>query len=269
MVFMFKAGDKQDPNNFRTLFIQCPFLKTFMAVVQNRLSKLAEANNILPGEQFGFRDSLSCSSAVCIFYETIRKRLDEGKNTYVSFLDLRKAFDRIDRRLLFRKLIALGIPTGFTKIIEYIYSKIKVSIKNEGKFSEEFVTSTGVPQGCPLSPLMYIIFASDMKNWLKHKGIFLADVNLKFIQYADDIALLADSEGDLQMGLNNISTYLKENHLQINVTKTKVMNFHRGGEKIHKFTLDGEDIETVKTFKYLGFYLSPQLSWTNHKQEQG
>ena len=155
---------------------------------------MAEANNILPKEQFGFRDSLSCVSAVSIFYEAIQKRLEEGKNTYVCFLDLCKAFDRIDRTLMFQKLVSIGILRGFTKIIDNVYSKIKVSIKNEDKLSEEFVTSTGVPQGCPLSPLMYLIFASDMKNWLKHKGIYLGDINVKFIQYADDIALLADSK---------------------------------------------------------------------------
>ena len=158
----------------------------------------------------------------------------------------------------------LGFREDLQKIIDNIYSEIKVSIKNEDKLSEEFVTSTGVPQGCPLSPLMYIIFASDMKNWLKHEGIYLEGINLKFIQYADDIALLADSEEDLQIGLNNISVYLKVNHLQINVIKTKVMNFHRGRPKTHNFTFDGDDIKMVKTFKYLGFYLSPQLSWTNH-----
>ena len=72
-------------------------------------------------------------------------------------------------------------------IIDYIYSKIRVSIKNGDKFSEEFVTSTGVPQGCPLSPLMYILFASDMKDWLTHKGVSLENLQLQFIQYADDM----------------------------------------------------------------------------------
>ena len=264
MVFMHKSGDKQEPGNYRTLFIQSPFLKTFMAVVRNRLSKLAEANGILPSEQFGFRDGLSCTSAVSIFYESVRTRLEGGVKTFVAFLDLKKAFDKIDRRLLFKKLVSLGIPGGFTDIIDYIYSNIRVSIKNDGALSEEFLTSSGVPQGCPLSPLMYIIFASDMKNWLKHRGIFLHETNVKFIQYADDIALLADSDDDLQLGLNHIGIYLKENHLEVNVAKTKVMIFHRGRPKSYNFAMDGESIEIVKSFKYLGFNLSPQLSWTNH-----
>ena len=117
-----------------------------MAMARNRLSRIAEDNNILPQEQFGFRDKLSCTSAVSIFYEAIHKRLETGKNTFVCFLDLRKAFDRINRELLFKKLVTLGVPQHLTKTIDYIYSKIRVSIKNGDKFSEEFVTSTGVPQ---------------------------------------------------------------------------------------------------------------------------
>ena len=67
-------------------------------------------NNLLPQEQFGFRDKLSCTSAVSIFYEAIHNRLESGKNTFVCFLDLRKAFDRINRELLFKKLVTLGVP---------------------------------------------------------------------------------------------------------------------------------------------------------------
>ena len=53
MIFKFKAGDRENPDNFRTLFIQLPYLKTFMAMARNRLSRIAEDNNIIPQEQFG------------------------------------------------------------------------------------------------------------------------------------------------------------------------------------------------------------------------
>ena len=65
-----------------------------------------------------------------------------GKNTYVCFLDLRKAFDRVVRALLLSRLNSMGIPKQFTEVINHIYSSIRVSIKNEDKFSEEFTTST-------------------------------------------------------------------------------------------------------------------------------
>ena len=111
---------------------------------------------------------------------------------------------------------------------------------------------------------MYILFASDMKQWLTHKGVSLDNLHLQFIQYADDIALMAENGEDLELGLKNIAGYLKENHLQVNVIKTKVMNFHKGRPRHHSFFFEGSEIENVKEFKYLGFHLSPQLSWTNH-----
>ena len=85
MIFKFKARDRENPDNLRTLFIQSPYLKTFMAVTRNRLSKIAEDNNLLPQEQFGFRDKLSCTSAVSIFYEAIHNRLESGKTHLYAF----------------------------------------------------------------------------------------------------------------------------------------------------------------------------------------
>ena len=72
---------------------------------------------------------------------------------------------------------------------------------------------------------MYILFASDMKDWLTHKGVSLENLQLQFIQYADDIALMAENGEDLELGLKNIAGYLKENQTkknQVNVIKTKV-----------------------------------------------
>ena len=103
-----------------------------------------------------------------------------------------------------------------------------------------------------------------MKQWLTHKGVSLENLQLQFIQYADDIALMADDGENMELGLKNIAGYLKENHLQVNVIKTKVMNFHKGRPRHHSFFFEGSEIENVKAFKYLGFHLSPQLSWSNH-----
>ena len=88
-----------------------------------------------------------------------------------------------------------------------------------------------------------------------NKGVSLENLHLQFIQYADDIALMAENGENLELGLKNIAGYLKENCLQVNVIKTKVMNFHKGRPRHHNFFFEGSEIENVKEFKYLGFHV--------------
>ena len=76
----------------------------------------------------------------------------------------------------------------------------------------------------------------------------LENLQLQFILHADDIAVMADDGENMELGLKNIAVYLKEKHLQVNVIKTKVMNFHKGRPRHHSFFFEGSKIENGKAF---------------------
>ena len=83
-------------------------------------------------------------------------------------------------------------------------------------------------------------------------------------QYADDLCILGDTAEDLQKGLDGLTAYCKQNHIEINVAKTKIQVFHRGKLPECEFILDNQPVELVNNFTYLGFNFSVQLSFSHH-----
>ena len=95
------------------------------------------------------------------------------------------------------------------------------------------------------------------------KGI-LNNIAIPYIQFADDLVLLATTAADLQRGMNNLLDYCKRNVLSVNISKTKAMIFHKGRKPKHTFFLDNQEIEQVSSFVYLGFTFTTQLSFSKH-----
>jgi len=122
----------------------------------------------------------------------------------------------------------------------------------------------GVPQGDPISPILFNLFIHDLPSSLLHNGVEFHNIKINYIQYADDLCVIGDSPEDLQRGLNYLIQYCETNFIQINTTKTKVQIFHRGRLPACNFSLDGQSIEIVNNFVYLGFNFSTQLSFSQH-----
>ena len=105
------------------------------------------------------------------------------------------------------------------------------------------MTNIGLPQGCSLSPLLFSIFAADLPDFLTNTGVILNGIAIPYIQFADDLVLLATTAAELQRAMNNLLDYCKRNGLSVNTSKTKVLIFHRGRKPKHSFFLEDQEIE--------------------------
>ena len=108
------------------------------------------------------------------------------------------------------------------------------------------------------------MFLADLPDSLAHQAPSLNQVPVPYIQYADDLVLLAESAEELQIAIDSMALYCSENSLKINTEKTKCLVFHKGRLPRCSFSLEGFDLEIVPEFKYLGFIFTPQLSFTKH-----
>ena len=111
-----------------------------------------------------------------------------------------------------------------------------------------------------LSPLLFNIFLSDLAKSFDLIGdkVKLGNLEIASLVWADDIVLMAESEGGLQQMLNVLELYCQENKLKINTDKTKCMIFNKGGRIIRRnFYVNGVTLDNVRTYKYLGFLLTP------------
>ena len=130
--------------------------------------------------------------------------------------------------------------------------------------SKPFCSNIGTPQGDSIAAILFSLFLSDIERWIPNDGIELNGVKIGIIMYADDIVLIAESSEKLQAMIDSLNQYCLLNKLEVNTAKTKSMVFHRGRCPRSSFTYAGNEIEIVKSFKYLGFTFTTQLSFSRH-----
>jgi len=120
--------------------------------------------------------------------------------------------------------------------------------------SAQFSCGIGVKQGCPLSPLFFGFYLDELE---KHLDALdgdnlpqLADIVIKLLLYADDLALMSETPQGLQKQIDALSEFCVERQLVINVSKTKVMVFEKCCNAALEFTYRGTTIERVQSFRY-------------------
>jgi hypothetical protein len=99
-----KDKEPRDPLQNRCITIVCCVAKIYSSILNKRLQKYLETNNILVEEQNGFRVGRSCIDHIFVMCTVLRNRQMLGKNTFLCFIDYKKAFDSVDRHLLLYKL---------------------------------------------------------------------------------------------------------------------------------------------------------------------
>ena len=162
----------------------------------------------------------------------LRLRKVKGK-LYGLFVDFKSAFDSIDHQLLWDKLFKLGLSPKIIKILHSFYSKANIKISNGREESNPIEVTKGVLQEETLSPLIFTLFLSDLETYLLKKGLrgvsasHLCEILL--LAYADDIVLLADSYINMKILLKYFYEYCTENKLKVNIRKTKLILFQKGG----------------------------------------
>ena len=104
-----KDKDPRDPLNNRCITIMCCIAKIYSRILNGRLQNYLEENKILVDEQNGFRATRSCKDHIFTLCTVLRNRKEMGLDTFLAFIDFQKAFDSVDRNLLFYKLSKIGI----------------------------------------------------------------------------------------------------------------------------------------------------------------
>ena len=123
-----KEQDARDPLQNRCITLMCCVSKLYSSILNHRLQKFLENNNILAEEQNGFRASRSCIDHILVLCSVLRNRKALGLSTFLSYIDFQKAFDSVDRNLLFFKLSQIGISGKLYNAISAMYSNPRSKI---------------------------------------------------------------------------------------------------------------------------------------------
>ena len=139
--------DNRIPLNYRGISLQSSVAKLYSALLNSRLLCYLEDNNILVDEQNGFRRNRSCQDHIFVLSSILRNRLVNGLSTFVTFIDLKKAFDYVNRDSLMYKLLVNGVDGKMYNSIKAMYHNTNACVKINSLYTDWFETNIGVRQG--------------------------------------------------------------------------------------------------------------------------
>lgn len=267
---IFKAGNRDNPKNYRGISLLNTSYKIYAMILTERLQEEIEEKNILTEGQAGFRANKGTIDNIYVLNYLIEKEIikEQGK-AYAFFVDLKAAFDGINRKKLFQTMRTLKISETIIIRIEEIYAET-INVINEKGENFQFWTGKGLRQGCPLSPTLFNVYVADLEAHLAREqigGITLGRMKIRSLAYADDVVLIANKAEDLKALIRKLEKYLEKKELALNPEKSKIMEFRKGGgrKKKEEWKWKGEDIEVVQQYKYLGYYMQsnngPEVHW--------
>ena len=155
-----------------------------------------------------------------------------------------------------KRLKSLGINGVFLRNIMAMYKNTEYCVKLKNDYTRAINSNLGLKQGCPLSPMLFNLYIDDIENIFDDKcdPISIQNEKINHFLYADDLVILSQSKEGLQRAMDRASEFAKAKHLTISVKKSKTMVFNQPGTFLRDtFTLNGETLEPVQSFCYLGF----------------
>lgn len=260
---IFKKGDPSHFENYRPISLLSVFSKIIERLMFNRIYSFLCKYNVLNNEQYGFRPDHSTELALADAVNNIYNSLDKNNTCVGVFLDLSKAFDTIDHKILLSKLFFYGIRgTTLNWLDSYLSNRYQYTLYKNSK-SELAKIACGVPQGSILGPLLFIIYVNDIVN--------VSDI-AKTILFADDTNIFFDSQNLLSSHktvsteLTKFSSWFAANKLSLNIEKTNYMVFNASHSFRwdHNITMNDKIINRVNTTKFLGVHIDNKLSWRDH-----
>ena len=259
-----KKGDIDILNNYTGITLINALSKIYSHLLNNRILKWASENGKIADCQFGFQPNKSTVDCIFIFQAIISKMLHNGEKLYCCFLDYQKVFDLINRGFLWQKLIRDGCSSTMVKALQAMYQSVKSCVRYKNVGSEFFNINSGVKQGDPLSPVLFILFINDLleSTFIDDTAVVtISDINLFMLLYCDDAVLFAKSPECLQNMLNKLYDYSTIWDIKVNTDKTKIMIFEKGRKSNVAIYYHDILLETVENFKYLGVMFYRNGSW--------
>ncbi len=252
--------------NYRPVSL-LPFVaKTLERVVFNQLSLFLSQYNKLDAKQSGFRSGHSTETALLSVTEALRVSKADSKSSVLILLDLSAAFDTVNHQILLSTLSSLGITGIPLSWFESYLTGRSFRVAWGGEVSKAHQLVTGVPQGSVLGPLLFSTYTTSLGPIIQAHGFsyhcYADDTQLYLSFQPEDPTVAARISGCLA----DISAWMKEHHLQLNLAKTELLVVPATPTLQHDFSIQlGTSIITPSTsVRNLGVIFDDQLTFKEH-----
>ncbi|KAF7649075.1 hypothetical protein LDENG_00147890 [Lucifuga dentata] len=226
-------------------------MKCFERLVMQHIKNCLPAN--LDPLQFAYRTNRSTEDAISTTLHLTLSHL-ERKNTYarILFIDFSSAFNTIIPQQLVEKLRLLEVDTGTCNWVLNFLTQRQQTVRVGSHTSDTIAVSTGSPQGCILSPLLFSLLIHDCTARFSTNHI---------IKFADDMTVVGlisnNDESAYRMEVEQLTAWCRSHNLVLNVDKTRASKHQHT-----PLSIDGAAVERVSNVKFLGIHLADDLTST-------
>lgn len=270
-----KKKTSLDPSQFRPISLLSTFSKIFESAMAKQLEAFCEKYLVLDNCQNGFRKKKSTITALYKFVNDSLEIINNKKYAVSVMLDLSKAYDRVNHKILLNKLYGIGVRGQANEWFASYLNKRKQLVtvehfnphkNNLASFNSKVLnTINSIPQGSVLGGLLFLIYVNDLPKTISKTCVL----------YADDISIVipTDKSEELQQeigqSLRVIDKWLDEHGLKLNLAKTKIMQFHPYQKQPLKINIDYKQnkLETVQSSTLLGVELDRNFNWKPHVEK--
>ena len=252
---------KKDVTGYRAIALQPIIAKVFEGFINRSLR--IHINLLIKEDQHGFLKSKSCATNLLHFTDFVSKCFDRKSQTHVIYTDFRRAFDSVPHELLLLKLRSkFGIENNmFCWFQLYLADRLQRVVIN-GKNSDWYEVTSGVPQGSILGPTLFLMYINDIFNCVNYSHLLL---------FADDCKIFKEitSKADcdlLQRDINAIHEWCKTWHMKLHLDKCFFMNYSlkRQNDIVCQYFIGDFILNRVTEMKDLGVHFTYNLNFSLH-----
>ena len=257
-----KKGDLSDPFYYRGINLTAIASKIYNTLILNRL--VVALDPILRRNQNGFRRGRTTISQILSLRRIVEEMRNANKEMTIVFVDFKKAFDSIDRSVMFEILELYGLPTEIINAIKVLYTNTTAQVLIPDGVTDLFDIVAGVLQGDTLAPFLFIIvldYVLRISVDLHYEKGFLIkpqrssrypSTHITDLYFAHDLAIPANTVQNAEELLHALEEAAAYVGLHCNETKTEFISTSPNATINAK---SGQNLKQVDDFKYLGAYI--------------
>ena len=256
--------DPTQVENYRPVSLLTLLSKTIERAASKQVTEFLSRNNLLDPNQSGFKSGHSTETGSVT--EALKTARAVAQSSALVLLDLSAAFDTVNHRILLSILSSMGISGNAHSWFESYLTGRSFNVSWQGQLSVPHRLTTGVPQGSVMGPLLFAIYTTSLGPIIRSHGFSYhcyADDTQLFLSFPPEDTTVSTRISDC---LADISTWMKNHHLQLNLAKTELMVFP-AKQVIHhniKINTDSLSLAPSKTARNLGVIIDDQLTFTAH-----
>lgn len=259
------------PAGYRPIALLPSLGKVMESVVAMKITEAAEANGLLPDEQMGNRAHRSTEIAVRLVVAQVQEAWRQKATASLLQLDISGAFDTVNHVRLLATLREMGFPKWLVLWVKNWLTGREATLHFDGQAASPTAIRAGVPQGSPLSPVLFILYIASLYKQLKEKHPHLAIVG-----FADDTNLLAFGREpnaivqQLEAAWKTCLQWAETRGMVFGPEKSELIHFNKGRRQWAdqlNLAQPGRGTSAVKptaSARFLGVWLDWKLDWKAH-----